>query len=116
MKDSDIVAIEAELAVKLPPSYRALLCGHDAKRLDGSGLFDDAALIIERTKEQRAGYGGAPPWPTNFVYIGDQEDACPYALDVTSGVITQTDHGNLSVRPLARYPSISELAAELLSA
>lgn len=114
MKDSDIAAVEAELGIKLPPGYRAILSGPDAKRLDKAGLFDDAALIIQRTKEQRAGFGGASPWPVHFVYIGDQEDACPYALDVTSGSITQTDHGNLAARPLARYATTADLAAELL--
>lgn len=115
MTSFDIAAIEEKLGLKLPADYRTVLCGPDAARLDEAGLFDDASLIVRRTKEQRAGYGGAPPWPDSVVYIGDQEDACPYALDVISGCIVQTDHGNLSSRPLARYANILELAAELLA-
>ena len=116
MNSSDIAAIEESLEVKLPESYRSLMCGPDSPRLSDAGLFDEFALIVERTKEQRQGYGGAPGWPDHLVYVGDQEDACPYALDVQTGLIVQTDHGNLSEEPLAHYASIHELAAELLAA
>src|SRR4051812_38155835 len=111
MKPSDIAAIEESLSVKLPEAYRLLMCGSDAPRFDSAGLFDEVALIVDRTKEQRQGYGGAPRWPHHLVYIGDQEDACPYALDTQTGVITQTDHGNLTKEPLARYAGIQELSA-----
>jgi hypothetical protein len=116
MKASDIAMIEEALGVQLPSAYRALVCGTEDSRLNDAGLFDDAALIVARTKEQRAGFGGAPSWPKEFVYIGDQDDACPYALDIASGVVLQTDHGNLMRKPLARYENVSVLIAELLGA
>jgi hypothetical protein len=116
MTVSDIAQIEAALRVQLPSAYRAVVCDADASRLENAGLFDDATLIIERTKEQRAGFGGAPAWPQEMIYIGDQDDACPYALDVESGAVLQTDHGNLTRKPLARYESVSALVAELWTA
>jgi hypothetical protein len=115
MKSPDFAAIEQSLGVKLPDAYRSLMCGADAPRLADAGLFDDAALIVERTKEHREGYGGAPAWPTHLVYVGDQEDACPYVLDVHTGSIVQADHGDYSAKPLARFESVQKLAADLLA-
>ena len=113
MIPSDIDKIEEALAVRLPEQYRVAIQGADASELSKYGLFDDAALIIERTLEQRVGYGGAAPWPQPFVYIGDQEDACPYALDCTSGIVVHSDHGSLQ-ETLGRYGSVRELTAGLL--
>ncbi len=69
-------------------------------------LFDDAELNIERTLEYRRGFGGAPPWPADYVHIGDDDDACPYALHCGDGTILKTDHGNLTKRPLAAFASV----------
>ena len=95
MTESDIALIEQSLGVKLPEAYRSLMSGEESSRLAEGGIFDDAGLIIERTKEYRGGYEGAPAWPNHLVYIGDQEDACPYALDSLTGSIVQVDHGVL---------------------
>lgn len=113
MTSSDIDKIEEALAVRMPGQYRAAMLGAHAIKLSEYGLFDDASLIIERTKEQRLGYGGAAPWPQQFVYIGDQEDACPYALDCTSGAVVHSDHGSM-LETLGRYDSVDQLADELL--
>jgi hypothetical protein len=70
-------------------------------------------LIIQRTLEQRSGYEGAPAWPSQFVVIGDEDDACPYALDCSTGRIIQTDHGNLKKTPLLEFTGITELVDEI---
>ena len=116
MTQTDIDRIERDLDVKLPPAYRELMCASDAARLGDAGIFDNAALVVERTKRQRAGFDGAPAWATKFVYVGDQDDDCPYALNVDSGAVVRSDHGDLFEPPLARYNSFSNLAAELLAA
>jgi len=54
-----------------------------------------------------------PPWPTEFVVIGDEDDACPYALNCTTGRIIQTDHGNLKKAPLQEFDDMARLVAEL---
>src|SRR4029453_18322528 len=100
MTQADTDRIERDLDVKLPPAYRELMCGADAARLGDAGIFNDAALVVERTKAQCAGFGGAPAWVQKFVYVGDQADACPYALNVDSGAVVRSDHGDLFEPPL----------------
>lgn len=103
MTSNDIAMMEQRLEVELPAAYKAVVVPYPWPGLANStdySLWDDAALNIERTLEYRAGYGGAPPWPLNYVHIGDDDDACPYAIDCSDGTITKTDHGNLTKTPL----------------
>ena len=100
-----IERLEKELGVTLPPEYVRLLVQPRPAAIGTVSVSDDVELIIERTKEHREGFAGAPEWPQQFVYVGDEDDACPYALDCTTGVIVWTDHGNLDQRPLERYGS-----------
>jgi hypothetical protein len=111
MKDQ-VARIELELGVRLPAEYVRLVSQRSLEQLANLGLFD-SATVIARTREQRNGFGGAPMWPDTIISIGDQEDACPYALDCICGGVTQTDHGNLDEEPLARYTSVVELLKEL---
>jgi hypothetical protein len=113
MTPADITRIEEALAVRLPEAYRTTMVGPVAEKLGESGVFDDAELVIERTREQRKGYGGAAPWPSRYVYVGDQEDACPYAMDCETGVVIHSDHGSLSDQ-LGRIESVEKLTASLL--
>ena len=114
MNTADIAKIEMALGITLPEVYRNTIAGSSAPRLSELGIFDDAMLIIERTEEQRKGYGAAQPWPKQYVYIGDQEDACPYAMDCGSGVVIHSDHGSLT-ETLGEYASVATLANELLA-
>src|SRR3954463_5069956 len=109
MTDDELSTMEVELQVSLPHAYKRLMAAFPSPELQGGiefSLIDDAALNIERTFEYRAGYEGAPPWPSDFVHIGDDDDACPYAICCSDGTIVKTDHGNMTKRPLARYASI----------
>ena len=114
MKSKELEAIEQALGVRLPAAYHDAMCGSDAPSLVEAGLFGNPDLVVSRTKEQRRGFGGASAWPQEFVSIGDQEDACPYALDTISGSIIQTDHGSLDSPPLARFSDFGKLVTELL--
>jgi len=116
MTDDQLSTMEAELQVSLPHAYKRLMVAFPSPELRGGieySQIDDAALNIERTCEYRAGYGGAPPWPSDFVHIGDDDDACPYALRCSDGTIVKTDHGNLTKQPLATFATIDILARRI---
>ncbi len=70
-------------------------------------------LIIERTLEYRNGYCGAPAWPKAMLYVGDESDGCPYALNCDSGELLKTDHGNLERIALERYERFEDFVNEL---
>jgi hypothetical protein len=116
MTQEDLIMMEERLKITLPPAYRDLLANYPWPKSIGAAqlsLFDDAALNIERTLEYRRGYGGAPPWPADYVHIGDDEDACPYAMRCSDGTIVKTDHGNLQARPLESYASVGDFARQV---
>jgi hypothetical protein len=112
MSEADLNQIEQGLGVRLPESYRSVMLALPSGRYGGYSLHEDASMIVERTKEQRAGYAGGQPWPLQYLYIGDEDDACPYALDCESGSVTYTDHGNLT-EPLAHFASVSDFVESL---
>jgi hypothetical protein len=112
MSEADLNQIEAALEVRLPESYRSVMLALPMGQYDGYSLHEDVSKIVSRTKEQRSGYAGGQPWPHRYVYIGDEDDACPYALDCESGSVTYTDHGNLA-EPLARFGSVTEFLQSL---
>jgi hypothetical protein len=100
------VVLSAHDQVMLPAAYKDVVAHFPWPQFAGStefSLWDDAALNVERTLEYREGYGGAPPWPSDYVHIGDDDDACPYALRCSDGSIVKTDHGNLTARSLATF-------------
>jgi len=116
MTPQELQTIESCLGVVLPEAYKQVMASYPWPAFEGStaaSLWDNPAAIVEQTTAQRAGFGGAPSWPTQLVVIGDEDDACPYAIDCTTGSIIQTDHGNLQAEALADYPSISELLSVL---
>jgi hypothetical protein len=111
--------IEAALGVVLPEAYKNVMASFPWPAFRDSteaSLWDNPTAIVDQTKAQRAGFGGAPPWPAHYVMIGDESDACPYALDCKTGAIVQTDHGNLKNQPLATFHSVAELVAETTQA
>jgi hypothetical protein len=102
---SDAEIEKSELGLSLPKAYAAFLRRQRPDHIDGTSVIADASRIILLTMEYRKGYGGAPPWPANYVYIGDESDACPYALDAEKETVVHTDHGHLGKPPLHRYSS-----------
>lgn len=116
MSGMDLMMMEAQLGVTLPADYKAALAAFPWPELVGEtefSLWDDAALNIERTLGYRKGYGGAPPWPKEYVHIGDDDDACPYALRCGDGTIVKTDHCNLSASPLEGFRSTVDFVCHL---
>jgi len=119
MTREQLLMMEGRLQVKLPTGYKDVMLNFPWPRFEGGtdfSLWDAAALNVERTLEYRKGYGGAPPWPLDYVHIGDDDDACPYALRCSDGTIVKTDHGNLAVQPLATFPSMEIFVSNLQDA
>lgn len=102
MSVQEISRVEAELQLTLPAAYADFLRTR-GDYPDNTTVLDTADLIIGCTTEYRHGIYGAPPWPWHLVCIGDEADACPYALDCLSGEIVQTHKGNTTARPIARF-------------
>ncbi|MEN3943851.1 SMI1/KNR4 family protein [Prosthecobacter sp. SYSU 5D2] len=121
MTEEDIAKIETALGVCLPADYRAHLAKNDEDE-EEHGVVDDVTAmrdaygIIKATRDYRAGFEGLPPWPAHWVYMGDEADACPYAVDCVSGQFRKTDKGNLLRPPLKAYASFDEFHAEHLRA
>jgi len=113
MTDEDLNRIEAELAISLPDAYRIFQIARDPSDVDSISLSDDASFVIERTLEYREGYAGIPPWNSDALYIGDEDDACPYVLFCTAGRVVQTDHGDLTAKPLSDFGLFEAFADEL---
>jgi hypothetical protein len=92
MTREQLSMMEEQLQVTLPDAYKDLMAAFPWPRFAGGtelSIFDDATLNVERTLEYRAGYAGAPPWPTDFVHIGDDDDACPYAIRCSDGTVVK---------------------------
>ncbi len=113
MNAQDFQAIERELGVKLPDAYRDFQTNREPSTVDTTTVSDDTRFVIERTQEHRKGYGGAPAWPMDVIYVGDEDDACPYVLFCSTGRVIQSDHGNLSVEPLLAYPDFGSFVEAL---
>src|SRR6266481_560515 len=96
-------SIERELGLRVPAGYRRFQLERSSSKVDTTSVSDDSAIIIEKTFEYRCGFGGAPAWPMDVLWIGDEDDACPYALCCSTGEVMQSDHGNLGEKPLSRY-------------
>jgi len=110
MSEQDVRRIEASLQVTLPPAYASFL-QERGELPDNTTVLDMADLIITCTMEYRAGAYGLPPWPAHFVYVGDEADACPYALDCINGGLTHLHKGNYTARPIARFDSFEAFLA-----
>ncbi len=113
MRSSDIRKIEVDLGVTLPDCYKMFLSSESPEEVDGTSVMRDASLIISATTDYRTGKFSAPCWPAHFVYIGDEDDACPYALDCNTGEVVETDHGNLKKTPIAKYASFELFISNL---
>ncbi len=113
MNAQECQTIEGELGVKLPDAYRSFQLNRSAFAVDSTTVADDARLVVERTLEYRHGFGGAPPWPGDVIYVGDENDACPYALFCSTGRLVQTDHGNLEAKPLSAHPDFTGFVQQL---
>ena len=111
-----IRTIESALGITLPDSYITVMTNYPWPEFAGStgaSLWDDPTPIVEQTAEYRNGFGGAPTWPREMVFIGDEDDACPFALNCETGRIVQTNHGNLNKAPLQEFDDITAFVLEL---
>lgn len=112
MNAQEIEAIESALGIALPAPYRAFLASpRDPGLIDDTTVLDDPQAIIEATRDYRNGFGGLPPWPAHYLYVGDEADACPYVLDCVSGTLFRSDKGHPTKRPLERYSDFAAFVA-----
>lgn len=117
LTNNDVARIESALSVRLPSEYVTFLTQERSyATIDETTALSDADAIIEATQEYRRGFAGLPPWPHCYIYIGDEADACPYALDTESGRVIRMDKGNLDRRPLAEYPSFTAFSSSFATA
>ena len=114
MTKSDVTRIEEALGVTLPEAYRSFVTSkRDFDEVDDRSIFDDAESVIEATEIHRRGVSGLQPWPHHFVYIGDEDDACPYVIDCTSSEICRLHKGNAGAPPFETFDSFDALLAKL---
>jgi|GEM_PF-3967521 len=113
MGDDEIKRIEAELDVTLPKDYINAVSKFRTKNVDSTALIDHADGVIEATLLYRNGFEGLPCWPSNYIYIGDEADACPYALNIESGQVFRLDKGNVRNEALKVFSSTNAFVAYL---
>ncbi|HOX08796.1 MAG TPA: SMI1/KNR4 family protein [Planctomycetota bacterium] len=116
MQLNELERVASSLGVGLPEAYKNAM--QRFPFLDDLGstewsLWDDADAIIARTLEYRRGDASAPPWDHRWVYLGDDDDACPYALDTVDGHIVKTDHGDTGGEPLGTWANMDDLVSHL---
>jgi len=106
LSGEEIATIERELEVTLPAAYkRFLMCREEGcdVEIDAESVRDDARTVIDATLQYRAGFAGLPAWPAAWLYVGEEADACAYALDCASGVCLRLDKGHPLRAPLERH-------------
>jgi SMI1 / KNR4 family (SUKH-1) len=106
---SDVEAIEVALGVALPADYVRFLQTERPQAIDETTVRDDAELIIGCTHD----YRDSNQWPAHLVWIGDEEDGCPYVLDCISGEVFRLQKGNLR-KAWDKHPSFSAFVAAKL--
>lgn len=106
---SDVARIEQQLGVALPADLRDFLV-RERDDLDPNtvSVMNDADSIIEMSRDYQAGYEGLLPWPTEWVYLGDENDACPYYVDCKTGEFIQLHKGNRKEKPLHAYRTFAD--------
>lgn len=107
MNESEIRKIEKSLRVTLPETYRTFLkIERDADHyLDDTTIVDEADIIIQATLDYRKGFEGLKAWPEHLIFVGDEADACPYAINCLDGKFIRTDKGNIERNPLESFDS-----------
>lgn len=116
MSEEEVARIESELQVAIPSSLRTfLLTKRNTEEVDYGTVAGSPEGFIEMTKEYRTGFVGLPPWPKEWLYLGDASDACPYVVDCITGRMFQLHKGDLRQRRLEEWDSFDEFIAEMIS-
>lgn len=107
---SDIKQIEARLGITLPLAYSNFLkARHNHPLIDDTTIMCDINSIVEDTLMWRHERNS---WPNRWLCIGDEADACPYALDCENGRLIRTDKGNPTAPPLDEYENFEAFLRE----
>jgi hypothetical protein len=109
MNKEDITNIETSLNVKLDSGLiKFLTSPREVNNPDETAVSDDANFIIEATLEHRKGFASLKPWPVNYIYLGDEADACPYVYDSQEKKVFQLHKGNIERPPLKKFGSFRD--------
>jgi hypothetical protein len=87
MNEHDLDTIEAELALVLPADYRATMAAYPFPRDSYAAMFelrDDAAWVIERTRQLTSPGSVAAAAPACALAIGHDGCGGTYALDAAT--------------------------------
>jgi hypothetical protein len=119
MTDIDLDRIERQLDVTLPAEYRRMMLNFPIPVSTGqtdSALWDSVDSLIRMNQEYRRGFGGAQPWPKNYLFIGDDGTACPYLVDLTQNPspVLHLEHGNPKI-VLGHWRDVDEWMKQYLS-
>jgi hypothetical protein len=109
----EIEEIEDALSLKIPEDLRNFLATGGDHLPDTEMVMDSHKNIIMATNDYRSGIYGLPPFPDNYLYLGDSADACPFVCDCNNGEIIQLKKGNISKPCLRRFNSFSEFKAAM---
>lgn len=113
MTPSEVREVEAALGLSLPGAYVRFLSS-GISSIDGVSALRTVALIVDATMMYRKGEIGIPAWPSHFICIGDEADACPYALNCITGEVIHTRKGYLDEKPIARFQTFDAFVAQFV--
>ena len=109
--DNELQALEEALGIYLPGGYKSFLkADRDAfaGEIGNQTIFDDVDQIVGFAYEYRKGFTSCPPWPKNYIYVGDEMDACPYVLNTETEELIRTNKGWVNDKPLEKWNSFSD--------
>jgi hypothetical protein len=87
MNEHDLDTIEAELALPLPPDYRVIMAAYPFPRDSYAAMFelrDDAAWVIDRTRQFASPGSVVAAAPARALAIGHDGCGGTYALDAAA--------------------------------
>ena len=113
MTPSEVREVEAALGLSLPGAYSRFLSS-GISSIDGESVLRTVALIVDATMMYRKGEIGIPAWPSYFICVGDEADACPYALNCITGEVIHTHKGYLDEKPIARFQTFDAFVAHFV--
>lgn len=113
MTIADFEEVESTLNLTMPePLKQFAMTERSIRDIDYEVIAGAPQGFIEMTLAYRAGFVGMPPWPNEWLCIGDDGTACPYAIDCVTERVLQLDHGNPERERLAVWDSFDDFLTE----
>jgi hypothetical protein len=115
--DAELAAIEAELSIRLPEAYRAVMAAYPIPACvgnDDTELWHNAPRLVELNKELRSGRYSIKPWPAHIYALGRDAGGCSQALNLQDSTVVWADRGHLPELPAGSSP-FEEWCAQYLA-